>query len=268
MIVHQADRFGLAQLYQLRGRVGRSHRRAYCYLILPSGVSKEAEQRLRVLEHHTELGSGYQVALKDLEMRGAGNLLGAEQSGFATAVGIETYQRLVASTVRRLRGDPGDEKRMAQVALDGESLLPDDYVGESEHKMHLYRRLSRLTEWSEVAELREELRDRFGPLPEQADRLLDSAELRILGSAVEASWIRASNDDARLTFEETATPQLGLLRNAFADRQMDVEVRRLQPLSLVLRRAGTEPLLPTLIEALRLLARASGERVAVTAGGE
>ncbi len=245
IIVHRADRFGLAQLYQLRGRVGRSHRRAYCYLILPSGVSREAEQRLRVLEHHTALGSGYQVALRDLELRGAGNLLGAEQSGFATAVGIETYQRLVASTVRRLRGDPAEERRNARVAIDGESLLPDDYVGESENKMHLYRRLSRLTEWQEVADLREELRDRFGPLPDQAGRLLDVAELRILA----------------------ATPQLGLLRNAFADRQLDVEVRRLQPLSLVLKRAGPEPLLPTLLEALRLLARAGGEQVPVTARG-
>ncbi|MDH3734649.1 MAG: transcription-repair coupling factor [Gemmatimonadota bacterium] len=267
MIVHRADRFGLAQLYQLRGRVGRSHRRAYCYLILPPGVTREAEQRLRVLEHHTELGSGYQVALKDLELRGAGNLLGSEQSGFATAVGIETYQRLVTSTVRRLRGESSEEERRARVAIDGESLLPDDYVSESEHKMHLYRRLSRLTDWQEVSDLREELRDRFGPLPAQAARLLDAAELRILGSVVEASWIRASDDTARLTFEATATPQMGLLRNAFADRQMDVEVRRLQPLSLVLRRAGTEPLLPTLIEALRLLARASGEAVPVIAGG-
>ncbi|MFV1985858.1 MAG: transcription-repair coupling factor [Gemmatimonadota bacterium] len=267
IIVHRADRFGLAQLYQLRGRVGRSHRRAYCYLILPSSVSRDAEQRLRVLEHHTALGSGYQVALKDLELRGAGNLLGAEQSGFATAVGIETYQRLVSSTVRRLRGDPGEERRSARVAIDGESLLPDDYVGEPENKMHLYRRLSRLTEWQEVADLRDELRDRFGPLPDQAARLLDVAELRVLGSAVEASWIRASENDARLTFEPAATPQLGLLRHAFADRQLDVEVRRLQPLSLVLKRAGTEPLLPTLIEALRLLARAGGEQVPVTAGG-
>ncbi|MDX1394639.1 MAG: transcription-repair coupling factor, partial [Gemmatimonadota bacterium] len=267
IIVHQADRFGLAQLYQLRGRVGRSHRRAYCYLILPSGVSKEAEQRLRVLEHHTALGSGYRVALKDLELRGAGNLLGAEQSGFATAVGIETYQRLVASTVRRLRGDDAEERAVTRVAVDGESLLPDEYIGESENKMHLYRRLSRLTRWQEVEDMREEIRDRFGPLPEQAARLLDAAELRILGSAVEASWIRASDDRARLTFESTATPQMGLLGNAFSDRQLDVEVRRLEPLSLVLRRAGAEPLLPTLLEVLRLLARASGEPAAATAGG-
>ena len=132
--------------------------------------------------------------------------------------------------------------------------------------MHLYRRLSRLKSAAEVADLREELRDRFGPLPPPADRLLDAAELRVLGSAVGAEWIRASDDDARITFEADAVPQLGLLRNALVDRQLDVEVGRLQPLSLRLRRAGAEPLVPTLVQALRLLARASGERVPVAAG--
>ncbi len=268
MIVHRADRFGLAQLYQLRGRVGRSHRRAYCYLILPPDVPLDVERRLRVLEHHTELGSGYEVALKDLELRGAGNLLGAEQSGFATAVGIETYQRLVTGTVRRLKGEPSEERSdSTQVSVDGASYLPDDYVPSSQHKMHLYRRLSRLKQWSEVADVRDEIRDRFGPLPEPARRLLDAAELRILGSSVGASWIRASDDDARITFDADASPQLSLLRNAFADRQLSVEVRRLEPLSLVLGRAGAEPLLPTLVEVLRLLARAGGENVPLTAGG-
>ncbi len=268
MIVNRADRFGLAQLYQLRGRVGRSHRRAYCYLLIPSDVSREASSRLRVLEHHTELGSGYEVALKDLELRGAGNLLGAEQSGFATAVGIETYQRLVESTIRRLKGEtPPGERRATRVSVEGEAFLPDDYVAGASQKMHLYRRLSRLNNWGAVEDLRAELRDRFGPLPGPAVRLLAASELRILGDAVGAGWIRAGRDDARITFREDATPQLGLLRNALVDRQLDVEVRRLQPLSLMLRRAGTEPLLPTLAEALRILASASGEAVPVTAGG-
>ena len=267
MIIHGAERFGLAQLYHLRGRVGRSHRRAYCYLIVPSCVTPEIEARLRVLEHHTELGSGYEVALKDLEVRGAGNLLGAEQSGFATAVGIETYRRLVESTVRRLKGEADERAATTQTAIGGASYLPDDYVPGSDDKMHLYRRLSRLKEWSEVEDLKAELRDRFGPLPEPAARLLDAAELRILGTGVGAAWIRTTDDDARITFESDAMPQLGLLRNAFGDRQLDVEVRRLQPLSLVLRRAGAEPLLPTLVEALKLLARAEGGRVPVGAGG-
>jgi transcription-repair coupling factor (superfamily II helicase) len=268
MVVHRADRFGLAQLYQLRGRVGRSHRRAYCYLLVPSDVTPEAEKRLRVLEHHTELGAGYQVALKDLELRGGGNLLGAEQSGFATAVGLETYQRLVTSTVSRLKGETkGERAVVTRVSVEGEAYLPDEYIVGSDQKMHLYRRLSRLTEQEEVADLREELRDRFGPLPTQANRLLDAAELRALGASVEAEWVRVSDDWARITFAADATPQLSLLKNALGDRQLDVEVRRLQPLSLVLRRAGTEPLLPTLVDALRLLATVSGETVRVAAGG-
>ncbi|MCY3699568.1 MAG: transcription-repair coupling factor [Gemmatimonadetes bacterium] len=272
MIVHRAHNFGLAQLYQLRGRVGRSHRRAYCYLVVPSDVAPDAAERLRVLEHHTELGSGYEVALKDLELRGAGNLLGGEQSGFATAVGIETWQRLVESTLRRLRGESPDSAPRARVSVDGESFLPDDYVAGSPVKMHLYRRLSRLTKWEEVKAFRAELEDRFGRLPPPAARLLAAAELRILGAAIGADWIRASDDDARISFEATASPQLRLLTNALADRQLHVEVRRLEPLSLVLRRAGTEPLLPMLVEALGILAApgrtdAKETRVPAAAGG-
>ncbi|WP_419856917.1 transcription-repair coupling factor [Candidatus Palauibacter irciniicola] len=272
MIVHRAHNFGLAQLYQLRGRVGRSHRRAYCYLVVPSDVAPDAAERLRVLEHHTELGSGYEVALKDLELRGAGNLLGGEQSGFATAVGIETWQRLVESTLRRLRGESPDSAPRARVSVDGESFLPDAYVAGSPVKMHLYRRLSRLTKWEEVKAFRAELEDRFGRLPPPAARLIAAAELRILGAAIGADWIRASDDDARISFEATASPQLRLLTNALADRQLHVEVRRLEPLSLVLRRAGTEPLLPMLAEALGILAapgraEAKETRVPAAAGG-
>ena len=272
MIVHRAHNFGLAQLYQLRGRVGRSHRRAYCYLVVPSDVAPDAAERLRVLEHHTELGSGYQVALKDLELRGAGNLLGGEQSGFATAVGIETWQRLVESTLRRLKGESPDPAPRARVSVDGESFLPDAYVAGSPVKMHLYRRLSRLTKWEEVKSFRAELEDRFGRLPPPAARLIAAAELRILGAAIGADWIRASDDDARISFEATASPRLRLLTNALADRQLHVEVRRLEPLSLVLRRAGTESLLPMLVEALGILAatgraEAKETRTAVTAGG-
>src|SRR5512141_2205778 len=102
MFVNRADHFGLAQLYQLRGRVGRSHRRAYCYLIVPDSVDADAERRLQVLEHHTELGAGYRIALKDLELRGAGNLLGPEQSGFVQSVGFDLYLRMLEETVGRI----------------------------------------------------------------------------------------------------------------------------------------------------------------------
>src|SRR5205814_1495914 len=116
MLVSRADQLGLAQLYQLRGRVGRSHRRAYCYLLVPDLVDAEADERLRVLEHHTDLGSGYRIALRDLELRGAGNLLGAEQSGYAQAVGFDTYLRWLQETGEALKGK-GDGGRSTRCSL-------------------------------------------------------------------------------------------------------------------------------------------------------
>lgn len=255
MIVHRGDRFGLAQLYQLRGRVGRSHHRAYCYLVVPPNVTPEAERRLRILEHHTELGAGYQVALRDLQLRGAGNLLGTDQSGFAQAVGLDMYQRLLKRTVRRLRDGSDTEKTVAtQVAVEGETYLPDEYILDSEQKMHLYRRISRLEELEETEDLRSELRDRFGPLPEAAARLLGSIRLKLLGRKLGVEWIRVGGRSARIVFTADAVPRLAVLGDAFSDRQLHVEVRRSQPLSLVLQRGGPEPLLETLIEALSLLA--------------
>ncbi|MCL7972676.1 MAG: transcription-repair coupling factor, partial [marine benthic group bacterium] len=254
MIVHRSDRFGLAQLYQLRGRVGRSHHRAYCYLLVPEGVTPEAVQRLRILEHHTELGSGYRVALKDLQLRGAGNLLGASQSGFAQAVGFDTYQRLLDRQVRRMRGEE-DESAVpsTQVNVQGEAFLPDEYVAGSDQKMHLYRKISRLQSPEDLDALEDEMRDRFGAVPPPALRLLASVRLRLLGSRLGVEWLRVSEGDARMNFAPNAIPRLSLLSDALADRQIAVEVRRTQPLSLRLVRAGVEPLLPTLVAALELL---------------
>src|SRR5213076_36976 len=130
MVVNRADQLGLAQLYQLRGRVGRSHRRAACYLLVPDLVDASAEERLRVLEHHTDLGSGYRIALRDLELRGAGSLLGGEQSGHAQAVGFDMYLRWLDETVRALKGEPGaagGEAVAPDVVLDQAAHLPDAY---------------------------------------------------------------------------------------------------------------------------------------------
>ncbi|MBT8462720.1 MAG: transcription-repair coupling factor [Gemmatimonadetes bacterium] len=254
MIVHRSDRFGLAQLYQLRGRVGRSHHRAYCYLLVPEGVTPEAIQRLRILEHHTELGSGYRVALKDLQLRGAGNLLGANQSGFAQAVGFDTYQRLLDRQVRRMRGEEEESAAPAtQVNVEGEAYLPDQYIAGADQKMNLYRRISRLGDTAALNDLEDELRDRFGPIPTAANRLLASVRLRLLGTGLGVEWLRVSDSDARMNFGPRAVPRLALLRDALTDRQIAVEVRRTQPLSLRLARAGVEPLLPTLVAALELL---------------
>ncbi len=252
MVVHDAHRFGLAQLYQLRGRVGRSHRRAYCYLLVPDTIDADAEDRLKVLEHHTDLGAGYRIALKDLELRGAGNLLGAEQSGHAQAVGFDLYMRWLEETVRALRGQGKVEQPAPpEVVLDRSAHLPDGYIPDDDVKLDLYRRLARATESGEIDGLRDELRERFGPLPAEAETLLDMARLRVMGAALGLQNVLVRGDEARLTFRPGTTPRLAGLTSALDDVQLAAEVRRTVPLSLRMMRLGGEPIVPALVRALR-----------------
>jgi transcription-repair coupling factor (superfamily II helicase) len=254
MFVNRADRMGLAQLYQLRGRVGRSHRRAYCYLIVPEQADEDAERRLRVLEHHTELGAGYRIALKDMELRGAGNLLGPEQSGFVHAVGFDLYLRLLDETVTRMRrGDDAPPPAPTEVTLDVPSYLPDEYIASPEVKLDLYRRLGASNAVSQVDALRDEVRDRFGPLPPQADAYLAVARLRLLGAPLGAEGILVHGNEARISFRADAVPRLKPLAAAFRDVQFQVDVRRVQPLSLKLTRLGGATLLDGLVRALRTI---------------
>jgi transcription-repair coupling factor (superfamily II helicase) len=241
LIVDRADYFGLAQLYQIRGRVGRSHHRAYCYLLVPEGVSEDAEKRLRILEHYTELGSGYHIAMKDLELRGAGNLLGAEQSGFVTAVGLDTYTRLLEDTIKRMKGDVSAAREPTDVTLEGAAYLPDEYIADAAQKLHLYRRLSRLAAPGEVTALLAELRDRYGRPPAEVERLLSAARLRLIGTAIGVERVVVQGDAARVTFATAASPRMTALQKAFRDQQIEVEVRRPNPLSIIFRRAGAVP---------------------------
>ncbi len=256
MVVHDAHRLGLAQLYQLRGRVGRSHRRAYCYLVVPDSLDREAEERLKVLEHHTELGAGYRIALKDMELRGAGNLLGAEQSGHAHAVGFDLYLRWLEETVRALRGQgkPGDQLAPPEVVLDRPAHLPDDYVAADDVKLDFYRRLARAVTSGDIQQLRDELRERFGPLPEPAETLLSMARLRVLGAGLGLQHLLVRGDEARLTFRDGAAPRFAGLSAALDHVQLAVDVRRTVPLSLRLTRLGGEPMMPALVRALAAVA--------------
>lgn len=257
MFVNRADQFGLAQLYQLRGRVGRSHRRAYCYLLVPDAVDEDAERRLQVLEHHTELGSGYRVALKDLELRGAGNLLGPEQSGFVHAVGFDMYLRMLEETVRRMMQGGGTPKLVpADVSLDVPAYLPDAFIPSADAKLDVYRRLSALTAAEGIEELRAEVRDRFGPLPPPAEAFFATATLRLVGGSLGIDGILLRGDEARVTFRDTAVPRMKGLSAAFHEVQFQAEVRRTHPLSLKLTRIGGSPILDGLVRALRGLATA------------
>ena len=255
MFVNRADHLGLAQLYQLRGRVGRSHRRAYCYLLVPDRIDEDAERRLAVLEHHTELGAGYRVALKDLELRGAGNLLGPEQSGFVHSVGFDLYLRLLDETVRQLSdGDGAKPWVPADVSLDFPAYLPDDYIVSQDAKLDVYRRLTSLRSPGEIEQLQAEVRDRFGPLPSAAQALFGSALLRVLGAALGVDGVLVRASEARISFRADALPRLKGLSVAFHDVQFQVDVRRTQPLALKLTRLGGAEMLDGLVRALRALA--------------
>ena len=255
MIVHDAHRFGLAQLYQLRGRVGRSHRRAYCYLIVPDTIDPAAEERLKVLEHHTDLGAGYRIALRDLELRGAGNLLGAEQSGHAQAVGFDLYLRWLEETVKALKGRRGGEPpQPPDVVFDTPAHLPEAYVPDDATKLDIYRRLARASAPGDIDELRSELRERFGPLPAEAEALLDMGRLRTMGAQLGLQHVLVRGDEARLTFRQGAAPRMAGLTQALDDVQLAAEVRRTVPLSLRLLRLGGQALVPSLVRALRQVA--------------
>jgi transcription-repair coupling factor (superfamily II helicase) len=259
MVVHDAHRFGLAQLYQLRGRVGRSHRRAYCYLLVPDTIDPQAEERLKVLEHHTDLGAGYRIALKDLELRGAGNLLGSEQSGHAQAVGFDLYLRWLEETVRALRGEGGGQAPAPpDVVFDRPVGLPDGYVPDDESKLSFYRRLARAAAPDEIDELRQELRERFGPLPPESEHLLDMTRLRVLGAQLGLQHVLVRGEEARLTFRQGTAPRLAGLTAALEDVQLAADVRRTVPLSLRLVRLGGEDLIPALVRALRAALGQSG----------
>jgi transcription-repair coupling factor (superfamily II helicase) len=252
MFVNRADHFGLAQLYQLRGRVGRSHRRAYCYLLVPDSVDVDAEARLKVLEHHTELGSGYRIALKDMELRGAGNLLGPEQSGFVHAVGFDMYLRLLQDTVQRVTQSGGAPRLVpADVSLDVPAYLPDDYVVSPEAKLDLYRRLTTITEPEGVDALLAEVRDRFGPPPAPAEAFFAVASLRIIGGLLRVESLLVRGDEARVSFRADAVPRMKGYAAAFHEVQFQAEVRRAQPLALKLTRLGGSTMLKGLVRALR-----------------
>jgi transcription-repair coupling factor (superfamily II helicase) len=255
MFVNQAHHFGLAQLYQLRGRVGRSHRRATCYLLVPDAdIDEEANRRLKILEHHTELGAGYRIALKDLELRGAGNLLGPEQSGFVTAVGFDMYLRMLEEAVGRiLRGDSMPKLQPSDVSVDVPSYLPDEYIAAQDAKLDVYRRLTHMIDPEDIEALRTEVRDRFGPLPLPAEAFFAVALLRVLGGAAEMESILVRGNEARITFRGHAVPRMKGISAAFHEVQFQAEVRRAHPLSLKLTRLGGAELLSGLVRALATL---------------
>ena len=204
IIIHHAQRFGLAELHQLRGRVGRSDRKAFCYLLVPSihTLTREARQRLQAVEEFSDLGSGFQIAMRDLDIRGAGNLLGGEQSGFIAEVGYETYHKILDEAVQELRYEefhdlfkdapaPRPDETTVDVAED--AFIPEFYLSNHLERLSLYRRISEAATGAALGEVRTEMNDRFGPVPDEVDNLLRAAEIKLLGQALRLPKVQFKN---------------------------------------------------------------------------
>jgi transcription-repair coupling factor (superfamily II helicase) len=222
LIVERADLMGLSQLHQLRGRVGRARERAYAYFLYPpeKPLTETAHDRLATIAQHNELGAGMQVAMKDLEIRGAGNLLGGEQSGHIADVGFDLYVRLVGEAVAEYRGEAVEELAEMRVELPADAHLPHDYVPHERLRLEMYRRLSEAASDPEIESVRDELLDRYGLLPPPVETLLEVARLRVLARAAGLTELVAQGD--RLKVGPVDLPESRQLR-----------VQRLYPGTLV-----------------------------------
>ena len=200
MIIHNADKFGLAQLYQLRGRVGRSQRQAYCYCLYTKSkeITQDAVQRLKAIKEFTNLGSGYQIAMRDVEIRGVGNILGTKQHGHMVNVGFDTYCQLLEETVQELQGEAVNKTEPTIVDINITAFIPDEWVGSSEQKMIEYKRLADVKSDIELDYITEEWKDRFAKPPESVENLIKLIKIRLAATDVKISLIRETEDNIRI----------------------------------------------------------------------
>lgn len=204
ILIDRADRFGLAQLYQLRGRVGRSNQRAYAYLLIPKvkTLTRTARKRLKALEQFTQLGSGFHLALRDLEIRGAGNLLGPQQHGFIEEVGFDLYCKLLDEAVKELKGERVEKLAEVKMEFDLDIYIPESYVSDSQHRVGIYRKLSEAQSVEEVKEVEAEVIDRFGALPQEVEDLLNFTCAKIAASHLGISRVSLQKEQLTLDFSE------------------------------------------------------------------
>ena len=257
IIINRADRFGLAQLYQLRGRVGRERQQAFCYLLVPADgrVDEQAQRRLRALQELTELGSGFKLALRDLEIRGAGNLLGAEQHGHIAAVGYDLYSKLLAEAVQELRGDPTTVAVEPIISVQVEGFLPEEYVPEVNQRLAFYKRLAGAAGDGELTDLRAELLDRFGPLPEPAEQLIDIVRIRIEARPLAIERVEAGEGRAVITFSPATSIEPQRLVAAIQASRGRLRMRREFTLEAAIATGGWPAVRDSLLGLLRGFAR-------------
>lgn len=211
LLIENADRMGLSQLYQLRGRVGRSNRTAYAYFTYQRGkvLSEVAEKRLEAIKEFTELGSGFKIAMRDLAIRGAGNLLGAEQHGFMNSVGFDLYSQLLTDAIQKLKGDSGPEEKMdIEMDVHIDAYIPDEYIGDEKQKINMYKKVAALQSLTEIDELNSELLDRYGLIPNPVVRLLHLARLKLLAMSLNMDSVVFKDNVLKMMFHPSQNDQL------------------------------------------------------------
>ena len=235
IIVNRADTFGLAQLYQLRGRVGRSGDQAYAYFLVPDEgrLTEDAQKRLTAIQQFTELGSGFRIAAADLEIRGAGNLLGKQQSGHIAAIGLDLYMQMVEQAVQRLKGQIVEEEPDPTLRLNVSAFIPEEYVADPHQRLSFYKRLSSCTQVGDLALLHGELQDRYGPPPDAVERLFEVMQVRMQAKSLRLSSIELKTDSVVVTLDAKSP-----VASAAIQRLMDQykkRIRFLSPLSFELQ---------------------------------
>jgi len=257
IFINRADRFGLSELYQLRGRVGRSNRRAYAYLMLPAEIELTpiARRRLAALKEFSDLGAGFKIAALDLELRGAGNLLGGEQSGHIEAVGFELYTQMLDRAVRELKGEAAPEEAATQLSLGLNIRIPVNYIPEENQRLRMYKRLAGVETASQLEDVRGELQDRYGELPAPVQNLLQYGSLKLLCARVGVTHIERKRDQLNIRFRQDATIDPGRLA-AFVSAQRGAQFSPDGTLRFTLKATRAEDVLAQLHELLEQLAGA------------
>lgn len=219
MIIYDADKMGLSQLYQLRGRVGRTNRIAYCYLTYRKDkvLTEVAEKRLKAIKEFTELGSGFKIALKDLEIRGAGNMMGSSQHGHMAAIGYDLYCRMLEDTVKLIKGEIHKEPVETTVELKVDAYIPDNYIKNEVQKIEVYKKIAAINSYEDVLDVKEELEDRFSSIPTSLQNLMDIAYIRSMGKVLGIEEIKEAKGEVAFTFESKdrvdQNVMKGLLKN-------------------------------------------------------
>jgi transcription-repair coupling factor (superfamily II helicase) len=215
IIIENAERYGLSEMYQLRGRVGRSNRRAYAYLLIPpdTELTEIARKRLAALKEFSELGAGFKIAALDLELRGAGNLLGGEQHGHINAVGFDMYIRMLEETVRELKGEEAPLEIHAALNLGLDIRIPTEYIGDENQRLRVYKRIASAAGQAERETIEKELEDRYGPVPDAVRNLLDYSALKTLAEKIGIETVERRQGTANIKFHrETKVDPEKLMR--------------------------------------------------------